>query len=136
MYDIAINYWAVLVAAIAAMVIGYLWYSMGVFGRMWMEGIGKTEEQIKAGYKPTSMLWTYLLAALMAYVLAHFISLVGADTISEALTVAWWAWLGFVAATFATNAIYEGRSGKLFWINSLYQLVNLLVMAAIIVSWR
>jgi hypothetical protein len=136
MYDVSVNYLAVIVAAIAAMVIGYAWYSMSVFGRSWIAEIGKTEDQIKEGYKPISMLWTYLLAALTAYVLAHFLNLVGADTITEALTTAWWAWLGFVATTMATNAIYEGRSSKLFWINSIYQLVVFLVMSVILFAWK
>jgi len=133
--DIVINYWAVLVAGVAAMIIGYVWYSLPVFGRMWMAAIGKSEEQIKADYKPTTMLWTYVMAALTAYILSHFIQLVGADTMARALSTAFWAWLGFIFTVIATNAFYEGRSAKLFWINSLYQLVTVLVMAAILFAW-
>lgn len=136
MYDISINYWAVLVAAIAYMVIGYIWYSMPVFGRMWMGEIGKTEEQIKADYQPTSMLWTYLLAAIGAYVLAYFINWFNAGSMADALKIALWAWVGFIFTSLATNALYEGRSSKLFWINSLYQLVSILVAAAILYSWK
>lgn len=139
MYDVSsieINYWAVLVAAIAAMVVGYVWYSLPVFGRMWMGLIGKTEEQIKADYKPTTMLWSYVVAALMAYVLAHFIQMVGADTMARALSTAFWAWLGFIFTVILTNAFYEGRSAKLVWINGLYQLVTVLAMAAILFAWQ
>ncbi len=134
--DIVINYWAVLAAGVSAMVIGYVWYSLPVFGRMWMAAIGKTEEQIKAGYKPMTMFWTYLVAALMAYVLSHFIKLVGAESYAEALTTAFWAWLGFIFTVIATNAFYEGRSAKLFWINSLYQLATVMVMAVILFAWQ
>ncbi len=136
MYDVSINYLSVAVAAIAAMIVGYVWYSMAAFGRPWMTAIGKTEEQIKADYKPTAMVWTYLLALLTAYVLAHFISLVGANTMQDAIMVAVWAWLGFVATVTAMNGIYEGRPTILFWINSLYQLVIMVIMAAIIFSWK
>lgn len=135
-YDTTINYWAVLVAAIAYMIVGYLWYSLPVFGRMWMAAIGKSEQEIKDGYKPATMLWTYVLAAIGAYVLSHFIQLTGATTISEALQTAAWAWVGFIAVTMATNAFYEGKSAKLFWINSLYQLVSILIAAAILFSWQ
>lgn len=134
--DVTINYGAVFVSGVAAMVLGYIWYSLPVFGRMWMAAIGKTQEQIKAGYKPMTMVWTYLAAVLTAYVLTHFIQFVGATTLSQALTTAFWAWLGFIATVLATNAFYEGRTAKLFWVNSLYQLVNVLVMAAILFSWK
>lgn len=136
MYDVSINYWAVLVAAVAAMGLGYIWYSKAVFGKIWMAAIGKTEEQLKAEYKSTTMVWTYLLAALIAYVLAHFIELVGATTMAEALTVGFWAWLGFVFAVMGVNALYQNESSKLFWVNTFYQLVSILVMAAILFSWQ
>lgn len=139
MYDInsiEINYWAVLVAGISSMVIGYAWYSTSLFGRMWMAAIGKTEEEIKAGYKPATMLWTYLVAVVVAYVLNHFIQLVGAQSLTEALLTAFWAWLGFIFTVIVTNAFYEGRSAKLVWINSFYQLAMVLAMAAILYSWR
>lgn len=134
--DIDVNYWAVLVAAVAVMVVGYIWYSVPVFGRMWMNALGKTEEQIKADYKPTTMLWTYLVAIVTAYVLSHFIELVGADTMARALSTAFWAWLGFTFTVMATNSFYEGRNSKLFWINVLYHLVTVLVMAAILFAWK
>ncbi|QQG50204.1 MAG: DUF1761 domain-containing protein [Candidatus Berkelbacteria bacterium] len=135
-YDISVNYWAVFVAAIAYMVVGYIWYSLPVFGRMWIAAIGKTEQEIKEGYKPVTMLWTYILAAIGAYVLAHFIRLVGTTTMTEALQTAAWAWVGFIAVTMATNAFYEGRSARLFWINALYQLVSILIAAAILFAWQ
>lgn len=135
MYDVSINYWAVLVAAISNMVIGYIWYSKPVFGNIWMSAIGKSESQIKAEYKPVTMLWTYVLAAVIAYVLAHFIQLVGATTLSDALTTTLWAWVGFVLAVMGVNALYQGESSKLLWVNAFYQLVSMLVMAAILVNW-
>jgi uncharacterized membrane protein YpjA len=35
-----VNLWAVLVAAIATMVVGFLWYSPFLFARPWMLGHG------------------------------------------------------------------------------------------------
>ena len=42
----SINYWAVLVAALSAFVIGGLWYSV-LFEKPWMEENGYTEEKLK-----------------------------------------------------------------------------------------
>ena len=47
-----VNYWAVLVAAVATMVIGSIYYMPAVAGRAWMKAIGKTEEEIRAANRP------------------------------------------------------------------------------------
>lgn len=38
-----------LVAALATMVIGFIWYNPKVLGGAWMKAIGKTEEQMREG---------------------------------------------------------------------------------------
>jgi hypothetical protein len=101
-----------------------------------MSAIGKSEEQLKAEYKPVTMLWTYLLAALTAYVLGHFIQLIGVSSMTDALTTGFWAWLGFVLAVMGVNALYQNESSKLFWVNAFYQLVSILVMSAILFAWQ
>ncbi|MBI3176902.1 MAG: DUF1761 family protein, partial [Chloroflexi bacterium] len=39
-----INVLAVVVSALAAMVVGFLWFSPPLFEKMWLAGIGKTRE--------------------------------------------------------------------------------------------
>ena len=43
----AINYLAVLTAAVACFVIGGLWYSNLMFGKAWMKESGMTEEKAR-----------------------------------------------------------------------------------------
>ena len=50
MESMAINYWAVLVAAVAYMILGAIWYSPILFGSAWMRLIGKTKEQAMADF--------------------------------------------------------------------------------------
>ena len=76
---VPINYLAVLVSAIAAMGLGYLWYGP-IFGKQWVAMMGwskgEMESKMKAGVGPQ-----YLLQAagalVMAYVLAHSIIFAG-----------------------------------------------------------
>ena len=42
-----VNLLAVLVSGVAAMVIGALWYSPLLFGKLWMNGMGFTEAKMK-----------------------------------------------------------------------------------------
>ena len=45
----AINYLAVLMAVIASLVIGSVFYHRAVFGRAWMSLVGKTGDSVRAG---------------------------------------------------------------------------------------
>ena len=47
----AINYLAVLVSAIIGMIIGALWYSPLLFGKLWMKLSGMTEKQLNEAKK-------------------------------------------------------------------------------------
>ena len=44
-----INFLAVLVAALSSFVVGFVWYNPKVFGTIWMNEIGMTEEKAKQG---------------------------------------------------------------------------------------
>ncbi len=137
MTEVVINYWAVLVCGVAAMVLGFIWYMPSVVGNTWMAAIGKTKEQIDgSGANPMMYFASYVMAVIMAYVLAHFMWLAGVATLSDALGTAFWAWLGFIATVTAMNLMYEGRTWKLFWINGLYQLLSLMIFAAILFYWQ
>ena len=43
MESMGINYWAVLVAGVAYMVLGAIWYTPALFGNAWLKAIGKTK---------------------------------------------------------------------------------------------
>lgn len=135
MLQAEINLWAVLVAGVATMIIGYVWYAMPVFGRTWMNLIGKTEEQLKQGYNSSMLLQAFVAGLVMVYVLAHFVDYAGATTIAEGVQTGFWAWLGFVATSMFVNNLYEGKPTKLWAINAGYQLVNLVVAGAILATW-
>ena len=40
-----INYWAILIAAVAGWIVGGIWY--GVLGKPWLAALGKTKAEIK-----------------------------------------------------------------------------------------
>jgi len=115
MIDIAINYWAVLVAAIVSFVVGWLWYGP-LFGKMWKGLMGFTDESMKAmAMKPaTAMFWEFVTSLIMAYVLANFTVVWGALGVAGAWSLAFWIWLGFLATAELGSYLWEGRD--LAWI--------------------
>ncbi len=137
MGDVVLNYWAILVAAVAQFVLGMLWYSPLLFGRSWMKLMKVDEANMKGSKKDmgATFFMSFLSSLVLSYVLAHFVSYLGLVEIEESLEAAFWIWLGFVAMTHLSGVIYEKKPFQLYAINMAYYLGCLLVSAAILVSW-
>lgn len=130
--EIEINYVAVLVAAIAAFVLGALWYSPLLFMKAWVKA-GNIDMNKKGGLSPAvAMGIGFIIQLLTAYVLAHFLVLVDADSIKGALKPTFWIWLGFTATTQFGSVLWEMKSLKYFAINASHTLLSMLVMAAVL----
>ena len=137
--DVVINYWAVLLSAFAAMIIGSLWYSPMLFGGIWMKLSGiKMKNARKAKKKGMGKAYflAFIGALIMACVLAHFLKYVGATGIGDALQLASWIWLGFIAPIQLGIVLWEGKPVKLYLINTLYYLVVFIVMSIVLVLWQ
>ncbi|MBI2649708.1 DUF1761 domain-containing protein [Candidatus Woesearchaeota archaeon] len=135
--QIDVNYLAVLAAAIASMIVGFIWYGP-LFGKMWMKMMGfdkkKMDEAKKKGMGKTYAL-AFLTSLIMSYVLAHFVGYVQAATAMDGVVLGFWVWIGFLATTQIGSVLWEGKPVKLYLINTLHYLVALAVMAAILAVW-
>lgn len=133
-YGIEVNYLAVFVAAIASMVVGSIVYAGPVLGNKWMELLDKTKEDIQEG-AGKAMGMAFLVSLLQAYVLAHMVSVAGAETLTAGAMTGFWLWLGVVATSHLTNMFFEGRNKGVVWIFLLNALLTLLVQGAILAMW-
>jgi hypothetical protein len=142
---VPVNYLAVLISAILAMGLGYLWYGK-LFRKGWEELMGWTPERVaelQAKAKANGMAVQYGIQAigalLMAFVLAHAIIFAGAyltlPGISAGLITGFMSWLGFVAPVSLGMVLWDGKPWKLWAINSGYYLVSLLLMGLILGWW-
>lgn len=134
MPEVDINYWAVLVAAVASMAVGSIWYAPPVFGNKWMVMIGKTKEDLKGGAMH-AMLVAIASALVMSYVLAHMVDYTQATTWQEGMQTGFWLWLGFIATTTSINYAFQGRKLSLYLLDSANHLVTIMVMAMILAVW-
>ena len=134
---IEINYWAVLVVAILANVIGALWYSPLLFGKQWMKLSGITPKQTPKMKQKANVSYAINVVAslVMAYVLAHYVDFAEAVTIAGGLQAGFWAWLGFIAPVQLGKVLWENQPFKLYLLNTGYYFVSLLVMGAILAVW-
>ncbi|WP_457963040.1 DUF1761 domain-containing protein [Arthrobacter sp. D1-29] len=132
-YISQINWLAVLLAFIASMAIGFVWYMPAVLGNRWMAAIGKTEEDLK-NISGGAGIWVPMMvaAALTAILLAVLISKLGLD---NALAGGWFALvlaLVFRAGGHVIHNGFAGRPAAVTLIDSGHDLVAMTVAGAII----
>jgi hypothetical protein len=139
MPDPTINLVPVIAAGVINMIIGALWYSPYVAGKLWMRSMGKTEDELKQGFSPTSMAMTYVVntiaSLVFAYVLAHLIKFSSTSTFSQGIMIGFWVWLGFVVTTVIPGYMYEGRSKILYFLFIIYQLISITIMGGVLAIW-
>lgn len=138
MINFDVNYLAILVAAVAGLVVGSVWYSPILFGREWVKLMGWTKARMLKRKKQgvgEAYLLSFIGSLIAAFVIAQFVELTGATTIREGVQVAALAWLGFAATAAAADYVFAGKTVKLYLINYLFHLVAFAVMGAILAIW-
>jgi hypothetical protein len=109
-YISQINWLAVLLAFVANMAIGFVWYMPAVLGTRWMAAIGKTEEDLKKiGGGAGIWLPMMLTAALTSILLAVLISKLGLD---NALAGGWFALVLALVFRAGGHVIHNGFAGR------------------------
>ena len=132
----ALNYWAVLAAAVANMVIGSLWYGP-VFGAKWQAYLGLSKDDMHKMplTAKQAMVGGSITALVMSFVIAQLVFGLGIIMPLEALMLAFWLWLGFGVTLSAGSFLWEGRPLGLFVLNAAHWLVSIVVMTLILAWW-
>lgn len=136
---IVINYWAILVAAIASMAIGSVWYGP-VFGKKFIRAMGmdswSPEKRAKMKKSmPLSYVSQFVASMVMFFVFAWYIGLSNHGGMFGGLINAFWVWIGFVVPLKLGDALWGGTM-TLFWLGVGNMLLTLLAAGAIIGAWR
>lgn len=134
MRELHLQFAPILIATLAKMVLGAVWYSNALFFKAWIRMSGMIEEQVRQGL-PKALVVDLIGSFLMALVLFHTIRWADANSVSAALFVAFLNWLGFVAFTMVNTVTYERKPVQLYLLNTGYQLVSMLIMGAIVAAF-
>jgi len=140
MVFMCVNLWAVLSAAAATMVIGFLWYSPFLFAKPWMIAMGydpADKDRIAAMQKSAGPKYgiAFLASLLTAFMLGKIIFNLAISTALYGMKVGFAVWLAFVMTVQLTDMLFGNRPRNLFLINTGYQLACYLVMGAILGKW-
>lgn len=124
------NYLAVLIAAIAAFVIGAGYY--GVLGKPWMKAarIDPATAQMSPVLFAISIVSELVMATMVAGVVGHLGP--AQVTAFNGIVSAFFLWLGFVATSMVVNHRYQGFGWSLSLIDGVHWLLVLSAMGAII----
>lgn len=130
-----LNYWAVLVAALSAFLIGGLWYSPALFANSWIKEAGLNEEQIQNANMVKIFGLSFIFLLVMSYCLAMFLN----DPSIDLTMGAFYGFLtgfGWVSLAIAVNSLFERKSWKYMLIHVGYWTVVFTLMGLILGAWK
>ena len=133
--NLGVNYLAVVVAAVVALVVGFAFYSPQTMGKRWMSYLGTTQAQL-GNPGPMGMATGIVASLVNAWVLAVLAMNLGGTTIGDGVKLGILCWLGFMATITAAQISFEKKPWGLWLLNNAHNLIVQIVMAAIVTAWR
>lgn len=157
------NFLAVIVASLVTLLVGFVWYNPKVFGTIWMQETGMTEEKAKQSNMlkvfGLTIFFSFMMAFIMPALTIHqmgALGMVGGDsTLAKPSYAAFLADYGDAFRTFkhgalhgfmsglflalpmvAINGLFERKSWKYILINAGYWIISMMIMGAIICGWK
>jgi Protein of unknown function (DUF1761) len=133
-----VNYLAVVVAAVAVFVLGWLWYSPLLFYKPWMRLRGLDPGAAMAsGKMPAGKLVIELGRCLvLAYVIAVLVGALGLTSWMGAVHFGLMVWFGFPVILLTGSVLWDNVPWKVAAIHAGDWLVKMLVIPLIVSLWR
>jgi hypothetical protein len=139
--DVSVNYVAVLLAGLSAVIVGFIWYSPKIWYEPWLrlsKAVPKKETTtssliLRYGSVLLASLVTAYVLAYVSFVVNHFFR---NSFVLDTVLSAFWLWVGFTLSRIYVHDRFENRPWRLSMINAGYELATVLIMAIIIGSMR
>ena len=129
-----VNFLAIIAAAIAAFVLGGLWYSPVLFGKAWQREVGLSDEELKRGNMARIFGLSLVLSLVAAFVFAMFLG--PRPPMQLGVGAGFSAGLCWVASSFGINYLFARRSLKLFLIDGGYHTLQFTAIGVILALWH
>lgn len=130
----AVNWLAVIAAAISMFVLGAIWYSPLLFVKQWAKAAGLEIDYANRGNFGVILGTSFVLTLIMAANLAFFVA--GIPDVMTVVTYAVAAGLGWAALSLWVISLFERRPFAYVLINGGYLTVGFAIMGLILGLWR
>lgn len=124
-----INYIAVVIAAVAAFVVGGAYYA--IVGKRWMKA-AKLPLDIQPKMGPSLFIVTGVCELFLAFMMAGVIGHLGSVSLTNGLIAALSLWIGLIMPTMTINHRYQDFGWDLTLIDGVHWLLVTLVIGGIV----
>ena len=130
--NLGINYLAIIVAAIAAVAIGIVYYGILGVGDRQSRMLGASPARPGPAQGATGL----IVGLVNAWVIAVLSLNLGAASIVDAVVLGALVWLGFGATFKAAQVAFERRPWAVWVLQGVHDLIVEIVVAGIVTLWR
>lgn len=132
-----INFWAVLVCAVATFMVGGLWYGL-VFAKAWVAVHEFSDDQVASMAKKQGRNFAIFFATdlIMATVISLLAVNLGVASAVQGAVLGLLIWVGISATSGAAKNAACDKSLPAYLIDTGHELAALVVMGVIIGAWR
>ena len=128
-----INWIAVFLGALAYFIIGALWYSPFLFGKMWAAG-HKIDMTGSRKSLPRIMVLSFLLDFLVVFVTGVMMELSRAKSFDDKMEVAIMLSGAYAVSIVGQAILYQQKSFAIWVIDASYHIIGICVAAAIVAT--
>lgn len=131
-----VNWLSLVLAAIAPMVMGFIWYHKATFGKAWMDSIGMTEEKAAEANMGLTFGLSFIMSLVIAFFLLNNCNAPGQEGefdnfghgFAHGLIISFF----IIIPIFVTNGLFEQKTWKNILINAGYWALTLGTMGGIV----
>lgn len=131
----ALNWLAVIVAAVAWFAFAAIWYAQPLLGKTWQRAANVS---LPEGYRPPPSIFAITLVAyfVTAITIGLLVAALGITQVGDAIELGVILAIGSIVVHLVVDSAFAQRSWSLVWINGLNAVIAFAGMAVILALWE
>jgi hypothetical protein len=125
---------AILGAALAGQLLGWIWYNENVLGKVWFKLSGVSKKHMDQMQKKMiqSVLLNFIALIILSASISLFLDTTSLSGVAGGIGVALFGWIGFILTTSLPQVVWEGKPWSFWILNNVYWLLMLVLIGGIV----